>query len=223
MLAEKTAILIVMLGGGSLLMPGSYPSGDYGTWSDGPVAQVMIEDQALYGRPSRIPEPEEEDSIFVSHPAIGRYGRAFYGKSTLVERLEPDPEIYMDKHYFRFHHFSFKSYKILEPSFWTFETQGQILSSPAMSNDGALFFGCNDSSLYSITLYGELNWSYKTGAAVVSSPAIGEDGTIYVGSKDSSLYALSPGGTLQWSRRTAYSILSPPRVTFSGATLRAAR
>ena len=156
MRAITNAVSILLIGAGTLLVPGTSPAGEYGTGVDGFGSQRLMQDQEIIGRPTRFPEPEGEDSIFVSHPAIDRYGRVFYGKSAIVVRLEPEPEIYMDKNYFRSYHFSFRRD---EPSFREFETQGQILSSPAMSDDGALFFGCNDSSLYSITLYGELNWS----------------------------------------------------------------
>jgi len=216
MIARTTAVLITIVASVILLVPGTSPAGESGTWSDGPASQVLIEDQELNERQWELLEPEGEDSIFVSHPAIGRYGRVFYGKSEV--RVPPDPEgyvsLYQDENCLRYFQFGFKTF---EPSLWQFETQGPILSSPAMSDNGALYFGCNDSSLYSVTLYGELNWSYKTGAAVVSSPAIGEDGTIYVGSKDSSLYAVSPGGTLQWSRRTGGEIVSSPALADNGA------
>ncbi len=215
MRAITNAVSILLIAAGNILLPGTSLAWQSGTWSDGPAAQVLIEDQELIGLRLEFPEPGGEDSIFVSHPVIDRYGRVFYGKSTIVERLELEGYVYLeqDKNYLKYYHFHFK---FLEPSLWQFETQGQILSSPSMSDNGALFFGCNDSSLYSITLYGELNWSYKTGAAVVSSPMIGEDGTIYVGSKDRYLYAILPNGTLQWSRKTGGEIVSSPALADNG-------
>ena len=215
MRTEKAVISILLIVAGTLLVPGISLAGESGTWSDSPAAQVLIEDQELIGLRLEFPEPGGEDSIFVSHPVIDRYGRVFYGKPTLIERVELEGYVSLgqDKNYLNYYHFGFKSN---DPLLWQFETQGQILSSPAMSDNGSLYFGCNDSSLYSITIYGELNWSYKTGAEVVSSPAIGEHGTVYVGSKDHSLYAVSPGGTLQWSRETGGEIVSSPALADNG-------
>ena len=59
-----------------------------------------------------------------------------------------------------------------------------MYSSPAISGDGTIYVGSEDSKLYAINLNGSLKWSYTTGDRIDSSPAIGSDGTVYVGSDD---------------------------------------
>ena len=79
MRAITNAVSILLTAVGILLVPGTSPAGEYGTGVDGFGSQRLIQDQDLIGRPTRFPEPEGEDSIFVSQPAIGRYDRVFYG------------------------------------------------------------------------------------------------------------------------------------------------
>jgi len=71
-------------------------------------------------------------------------------------------------------------------------------SSPAIGEDGTIYIGCEDYSLYAITPEGDVDWTYETGGPVQSSPAIGHDGTIYFGSHDAYFYALNPNGTMRW-------------------------
>ena len=53
---------------------------------------------------------------------------------------------------------------------WYFETNGEIYSSPIISNN-SLFVGSNDKCLYAIDIKnGELKWKYKTGNKIWSSP-----------------------------------------------------
>ena len=71
---------------------------------------------------------------------------------------------------------------------WTFETQDQIASSPAVHKD-RIYFGFVDGHLYCVNSSdGELIWKYKTDGPVISSPTIAGD-MIYVGSADNRLYA----------------------------------
>ncbi len=66
---------------------------------------------------------------------------------------------------------------------------GQVVSSPAVSADGTVFFGSADGNLYAVK-DGKKVWANRIGAAVNSSPAIGADGTIYVMADDGFLYAV---------------------------------
>jgi outer membrane protein assembly factor BamB len=100
---------------------------------------------------------------------------------------------------------------------WKYKTGNHIWSSPAIGNDGTIYFG--DHNNYINTLYpnGTLKWRYKTGNAVYSSPAIGNDGTIYCGSWDSKLYALYPNnGTVKWKYDTGGSIRTGPCIADDG-------
>jgi len=73
--------------------------------------------------------------------------------------------------------------------FWTFETGGWVLSSPAVGSDHCVYFGSCDRHVYCLRHDGSLRWKFLTGGWVRSSPAIGLDGTLYVGSDDGKLYA----------------------------------
>lgn len=82
---------------------------------------------------------------------------------------------------------------------WTFKTKAYVESTPAISSDGTLYFGCGDQYIYAVDSSGALKWRVLTGSSVKSSPAIGADGTVYIGSYDGYFYALLPEkGELKW-------------------------
>jgi eukaryotic-like serine/threonine-protein kinase len=71
---------------------------------------------------------------------------------------------------------------------WTFDAEGWILSSPAVTDD-AVYFGIYDGHLYALDrATGAKLWDALTGNIITSSPAVA-DGTVYVGSEDGKLYA----------------------------------
>lgn len=82
---------------------------------------------------------------------------------------------------------------------WVFPaegTVGSITSSPAVGQDGTIYAGSDDYSLYAITSSnGALKWRLETGGEVSSSPAIGFGGDVYVGSEDGRLYAFESGSS----------------------------
>jgi outer membrane protein assembly factor BamB len=86
---------------------------------------------------------------------------------------------------------------------WTFHTQGEVVSSPAIV-DGVVYFGSNDGSLYAIDqLTGLQKWSFPTKARIPSSPAVA-DGLVYFGSYDGNFYAVDVStGRVQWKFRNA--------------------
>jgi outer membrane protein assembly factor BamB len=78
-------------------------------------------------------------------------------------------------------------------------TGGVVFSSPAISEDGTLFFGSHDRSVYAVAPDGAIKWRHPTNDLVWSAPALGT-GVVYVGSDDDKLYALDQkDGTLRWS------------------------
>ena len=99
---------------------------------------------------------------------------------------------------------------------WKFPAGG-IWSSPAIGNDGSIYFGSDDNYIYALYSDGTLKWAYKTGLVVYSSPAIGLDGTIYCGSHDGNLYAFYPdNGTLKWKYQTGDWIGRGPCIADDG-------
>ena len=99
---------------------------------------------------------------------------------------------------------------------WVFTTGGQVLSSPAIGEDGTIYVGSADKKLYAINPDGTTNWVFTTRGAINSSPVIGTDGTIYVGSLDHNLYAINPDGTTNWVFPTFNSIRSSPALGEDG-------
>ncbi|MDB4794680.1 PQQ-binding-like beta-propeller repeat protein [bacterium] len=81
---------------------------------------------------------------------------------------------------------------------WEFQTEGEVLSSPAIGRDGTVYVGSYDRKVYAINPNGTKKWEFNGMGLITSSPAIGADGTIYVGSSDGNIYALNRGGTKKW-------------------------
>jgi eukaryotic-like serine/threonine-protein kinase len=95
---------------------------------------------------------------------------------------------------------------------WSFQTGGEIHSSPAVVN-GIIYFGSQDHNLYAIdAVTGEQRWVFQTGSAVESSPAV-SNGVVYFGSNDGNFYALDAAtGNKRWAYQTPYAVRSSPTV-----------
>ena len=101
----------------------------------------------------------------------------------------------------------------------SFATGGYIYSSPAIGQDGTIYVGSGDGSLYAIQPSPpnyQKKWSFPTGGNIDSSPAIGPDGTIYVGSWDGGLYAVTPDGQMKWRFPTKDRIVASPAIATDG-------
>jgi outer membrane protein assembly factor BamB len=99
---------------------------------------------------------------------------------------------------------------------WSFGTDSEIKSSPAIGADGTIYFGCRDRKLYALTPQGKKKWEFTTDAWVDSSPALGTDGTIYFGSWDRHLYAVTAAGAAKWKFKTGAEIDSSPVIGADG-------
>lgn len=86
---------------------------------------------------------------------------------------------------------------------WKFDVDSAVYySSPAVGDDGTVYFGTGMYSSGHGTLYAvgpdkALKWSYAI-ADSFYSPVIGVDGTIYIQDFRNNVYAFSPDGTLKW-------------------------
>jgi outer membrane protein assembly factor BamB len=96
---------------------------------------------------------------------------------------------------------------------WRYTT-GIIMCTPAIAEDGTIYFGVDhgSTSLIALNPNGTVKWSYPTGGNIDSSPAIGEDGTIYVGSDSKTIHAIYPNGTRKWMFNTDHVVLSSPAI-----------
>ena len=84
---------------------------------------------------------------------------------------------------------------------WSFQTAGQLVSSPVVGADGTIFFGSRDHNLYAVSPAGKLRWRQSTAGEVDATPAlVGPKGEhIAVGSDDGNLYVYSAAdGKLLW-------------------------
>ena len=83
---------------------------------------------------------------------------------------------------------------------WSYNTEDYVESTPAIDENGIIYFGSHNNYVYALYPNGAEKWSFQTGGWVHGSPTVGEDGTIYIGSDDTNLYALySNNGTMKWS------------------------
>jgi len=89
---------------------------------------------------------------------------------------------------------------------WEYGTSAEVRSSPVVGNNGTIYVGSNDGSIYAIGRNGNLFWKFQTNAynedGVYSSPAVSLDGNIYFGSADKYFYSLAHNGSLIWKYRT---------------------
>jgi outer membrane protein assembly factor BamB len=99
---------------------------------------------------------------------------------------------------------------------WTFLTGDIVQSTPAVDENGIIYFGSHDCNIYAVYQNGTLKWNYTTAAWVHGSPTIASDGTIYCGSDDNYLYAFYPNGTLKWKTYTGSGMLSSPSLDKDG-------
>lgn len=93
---------------------------------------------------------------------------------------------------------------------WDFQTLGEIFASPAIGDDGAVYFGSRDNTVYALNPDGSLKWKFVTGDWVDSAPTISADGdALYVGSWDNRLYALATDtGSKLWEFETGNLIVA---------------
>ena len=75
---------------------------------------------------------------------------------------------------------------------WKFKVEYGIMASPAVDNEGNVFFSTTSIQplphgilgnyhLYALNKQGEKLWSYPFKGSAWGAPSIGEDGTIYIG------------------------------------------
>jgi outer membrane protein assembly factor BamB len=105
---------------------------------------------------------------------------------------------------------------------WEFETEGVVVSSPAIGRDGTVYVGSDDNNLYAINPDGTKKWEFETGGRIGQvwfSPAIGSDGTIYIGSFDNKVYAINPDGSKKWEFKTGVVLNSSSPAIGSDGTV----
>ena len=95
---------------------------------------------------------------------------------------------------------------------WEVSLPDFISSSPVVAEDGTVYVGCQDGSLYAIK-DGEIGWNAETADEIWSSPSIGPNEAIYFGSNDGWVYAIKKNGLTLWETEINGQIWGRPLVT----------
>ncbi|GAA3638808.1 outer membrane protein assembly factor BamB family protein [Flavivirga jejuensis] len=109
--------------------------------------------------------------------------------------VAPDGKIYVGGHGNELMAFS-QSGSLL----WSYPTNGNILSTPAIDNDGNIYLGDDEGYFYVVDPEGNRKWKEtKLGVKIWNSPAIGSNGKIYIAADQDNdtaiLYALATNAT----------------------------
>ena len=91
---------------------------------------------------------------------------------------------------------------------WEYEAGAAIKASPALGENGLIYFGDNNGQFYALDAAGNEKWVFTTADnnPFLGGPVIGQDGTLYIGTKrgpstDLALfYAINPDGTERWKK-----------------------
>jgi outer membrane protein assembly factor BamB len=84
---------------------------------------------------------------------------------------------------------------------WRVKTRRKTFASPAVGDDGTVYFGSQDNHVYAVAQDGKTRWRTDVEADADGAPAIADDGTVYVGTDKGELLALAPGdGAIRWRR-----------------------
>ena len=80
---------------------------------------------------------------------------------------------------------------------WEFKVPGPVTirATPVIAEDGTIYLGCDNGSLFAFDPSGSQKWTMHAGNAVSTTPVLAQDGTIYVLAEDR-LAAISPDGKL---------------------------
>jgi outer membrane protein assembly factor BamB len=111
---------------------------------------------------------------------------------------------------------------VMMSNLWSIDIKGRSDSTPAIAENGTVYFGTFAGRLWAVAPDGSRKWVFDTGKVarsnmeIRSSPAVAEDGTVYFGCRDNRLYALSPEGTLKWTFETGAWVDSSPAVGTEG-------
>lgn len=83
---------------------------------------------------------------------------------------------------------------------WTYDTGSLVFSSPAIANNGNIYFGGSDGFLYALNSSGDLLWDVFIEGEVDSSVAVGPSGDLFVASSDGNVYSFDKDtGVEIWS------------------------
>jgi len=98
-----------------------------------------------------------------------------------------------------------------------------IFSSPAINDNGTIYFGSLGGKLYSIDdsiTYAKENWFVNFSFwPVYGSPAVAPNGNIYVGGLNLQIYGVSQAGEIIWKKGTGWCVFSSPLIRDDGSII----
>ncbi len=80
---------------------------------------------------------------------------------------------------------------------WTFLTEAEITSSPAIGADGSVYFSSTDGNLYRLKPDGTEIWRCRIGGGSDGSPVLAENGNVFIAAGHNVLI-ISPAGSKLW-------------------------
>jgi outer membrane protein assembly factor BamB len=99
---------------------------------------------------------------------------------------------------------------------WRFPANDLIWGTPALSEDGIIYFTTWGTYFYAINPDGTERWRFNQESISTSSSTVGEDGTIYFGTDFYNVFALNPNGTEKWRYTTGYIVMGSPTIDQNG-------
>jgi outer membrane protein assembly factor BamB len=99
---------------------------------------------------------------------------------------------------------------------WKYVADDIIWCTPAIADDGTIYFETWGGYLHALYPNGTKKWSFTPWNLLKSSPAVGDDGTIYFGCDNNNIYAVNTNGTEKWHYATEYFINSAPAIGDDG-------
>ena len=99
---------------------------------------------------------------------------------------------------------------------WKFTTPDLIWGTPAISDEGIIYFTTWGYYFFAVNPDGSERWRFNTGSISTSSVTIGEDGTLYFGDDNYIIWALNPDGTEKWRYTTGDIVMGSPAIGQDG-------
>ena len=94
---------------------------------------------------------------------------------------------------------------------WTFSSDANVISTPAVIND-LVIFGNQQGIVTALSLKtGKEKWTFKTGASIYSSPAVYQSKIVF-GSADGCIYCINENGKELWKLKTGAAVLGCPAI-----------
>ena len=94
---------------------------------------------------------------------------------------------------------------------WTFSSDANVISTPAVTND-LVIFGNQQGIVTALSLKnGKQKWTFKTGGSIYSSPAVRQNKIVF-GSANGYVYCINDNGKEIWKLKTGAAVLGCPTI-----------